>query len=101
MFWHSTSSERTEKDRNNSAAKIPMSPKGSETRGPLYRSTPCRRSSGAVYFFELSVFQIVGQEGYGAIPGVGGIGGTVSVFVVGIFEGMAGVVVNLDVDLFA
>ena len=38
-----------EKDRNNSATKIPM-----------YRSTPCRRSSATVIFFELSVFQIVG-----------------------------------------
>ena len=41
------------------------------------------------------------QERDRALPCVGGIGGAISVFVVGILETVAGVIVNLDVDFLA
>ena len=55
-----------------------------------------RASSRYLYFFSVDR-----QEVDGALPGIGCIGGAVAVFVVGVFEGVAGVVVNLDVDFLA
>jgi len=46
-------------------------------------------------------FQRHRQKVDGALLRVGGVGGAVSIFVVGIFEGVAGVVVDLDVDLLS
>src|SRR5580698_850247 len=47
------------------------------------------------------LFQVCGEEFGGALPCVDGIGGTVAVFVVGIFKSVAGVVIDFDVDRFA
>src|ERR1022692_4808789 len=47
------------------------------------------------------LFQSLREEADGAFPCVGSVVGTVAVFIVGIFEAMAGVVVDLDVDPLA
>src|SRR3984957_16560896 len=44
-------------------------------------------------------FQVFREKVYRPLPGVGGIGGAIAGLVIGILEGVAGVVVNLDLDL--
>ncbi len=67
----------------------------SKTRRAL--GLPLRESITTKEFQTLR-FQCCCQEVDSALPRVGGVGFAVAIFVVGVFEGVTGIVVNLDLD---
>src|ERR1700739_32415 len=55
------------------------------------------RISTASFLF----FQRAGEEVYGALRGIRSVGGTIAVFIDGVFEGVPGLGVNVDLHFFA